>query len=343
MSESRIFAVCDLEVDYAYNFMEYLNRKRTLPFEIQAFTSAEILCRFAKARPVEILLISDKAMTPQIEELNIRKIIILSEGVHRPELDQYPSIYKYQASDQVVREVMDCYSAEQITEKQTVSKRKKTKVYGIYSPVGRTRKTSFAITLGQILAKEEAVLYLNLENYAGFEQILGESFERTIGDLIYYIRQENTNPVCKLGGMVRTIQNLDFVPPAISPADIQNTSSEEWVRLISEIRLNSRYEVLILDLGDSVADIFSVLKECDRIYMPVRQDFLSEAKVRQFEDLLKFWDSDDLQSRLVKLTLPYHQVRESGRGYFEGLIWSELGDYVRKLLRNEKEIVCNET
>ena len=35
----NIFAVCDLEVDYALNFMDYMNRKKNIPFEIQAFTS----------------------------------------------------------------------------------------------------------------------------------------------------------------------------------------------------------------------------------------------------------------------------------------------------------------
>ena len=41
----HIFAVCDVEVDYAYNFMEYLNRKKSLPFEVQAFTGPEVLVR----------------------------------------------------------------------------------------------------------------------------------------------------------------------------------------------------------------------------------------------------------------------------------------------------------
>ena len=44
----HIFAVCDMEEAYAYNFMEYLNHKKSIPFEIQAFTSAEHLLNFAR-------------------------------------------------------------------------------------------------------------------------------------------------------------------------------------------------------------------------------------------------------------------------------------------------------
>ena len=62
MSERNIFAVCDLDVDYAYHFMEYLSKKKNIPFEIQAFTSVESLVAYVKKNPVELLLISSEAM-----------------------------------------------------------------------------------------------------------------------------------------------------------------------------------------------------------------------------------------------------------------------------------------
>ena len=94
----NIFAVCDLEVDYALNFMDYMNRKKNIPFEIQAFTSVENLIAYGKQTHIELLLISGRAMCREVRDLDIGKIIILSEGVHPPELDQYPSVYKYQSS-----------------------------------------------------------------------------------------------------------------------------------------------------------------------------------------------------------------------------------------------------
>ena len=110
--KKNIFAVCDLEVDYALNFMDYLNHKKNIPFEIQAFTNVESLIAYGKMNHIELLLISQKAMCRQVQELEIGKIVILSEGVHPPDLDRYPSVYKYQASSDVVREVMACYGAE---------------------------------------------------------------------------------------------------------------------------------------------------------------------------------------------------------------------------------------
>ena len=64
--KKNIFAVCDLEVDYAFNFMDYLNQKKNLPFEIQAFTTAESLLAYGKENHIELLLISDKAMRKEL-------------------------------------------------------------------------------------------------------------------------------------------------------------------------------------------------------------------------------------------------------------------------------------
>lgn len=335
--KKNIFAVCDLEVEYAYNFMEYLNQRRNLPFEVQAFTSAEILCEYARNQPIEILLISDKAMCEEVRHLQVGKLLILTEGVHNPELDQYPTIYKYQSSDQVVREVMNCYGAQQsLAEYVPISKRN-TRIIGIYSPVGRTQKTSFALTLGQILAREQAVLYLNLESYSGFEQLLGETYERNLSDLLYYVRQENANIIHRLGGMVQSLQNLDYVPPALSPMDIQATEASQWINLFREIMGNSTYEVLILDLGDGVSDLYQILDICHRIYMPVRSDAVSVAKLTQFENLLRIWDCQSILDKIQRIKLPYHSTSRSGKGYIEDLVWSELGDYVRQLLRKEPQ------
>ena len=170
--KKNIFAVCDLEVEYAFNFMDYLNQKRNLPFEIQVFTTAESLVAYGKENHIELLLISDKAMRKEVRDLGIGKIIILSEGVHPPELDQYSSVYKYQSSSDVIREVMACYGEEKsLNPVDFPAMKKNMDIIGVFSPLGRCLKTSFALALGQILAKERAVLYLNLEEYSGFEEL----------------------------------------------------------------------------------------------------------------------------------------------------------------------------
>ena len=333
--KKNIFAVCDLEVEYAFNFMDYLNQKRNLPFEIQVFTTAESLVAYGKENHIELLLISDKAMRKEIREIGIGKIIILSEGVHPPELDQYSSVYKYQSSSDVIREVMACYGEEKsLNPVDFPAMKKNMDIIGVFSPLGRCLKTSFALALGQILAKERAVLYLNMESYSGFERLLECSYDRGMSDILYYARQENQGIIYKLGGMVQSMQNLDYLPPAASPMDIQTAKYEEWKWLFQEIEKNSSYEVLILDLGDGVADLYQILDFCNEIYVPIRNDVISAAKMEQFENLLRRWDCQSVLDKMRKIHVPFHTANRTGKAYFEELVWSELGDYVRQILRD---------
>ena len=336
--KKNIFAVCDLEVDYALNFMDYLNQKKNIPFEIQAFTTVESLIAYGKRTHIELLLISGKAMCRQIREMDIGKIVILSEGVHPPELDQYPSVYKYQSSSEVIREVMACYGAEKAVEPVPFPVLKKTtEIYGVYSPIGRCLKTSFALTLGQVLAREKAVLYLNLEEYSGFDELMGKSFAHNLSDLLYYVRQDNQNLIHRMNGMVETVNNLDYIPPVQTPGDIRGTCWRDWERLIQEIAAHSSYEVLILDMGSGIDDTFQMLDMCTRIYMPVLTDVVSVSKLAQFENLIRIWDFSQILAKTVRVRPPFHMGNGPAENYVEGLLWSELGDYVREVLRKDGE------
>ena len=256
MSERNIFAVCDLDVDYAYHFMEYLSKKKNIPFEVRVFTSAAGFREYVKEHPVELLLISEKAMNSEIREAKIGQILILSDGVVSKGYEEYPSIYKYQSSNQVIREALEHYGEGVGTTAQTLKlEKKKMEVIGVYSPVGRTMKTTFALTLGQILAKKRACLYLNLEACSGFEYLLERSFDQTLGDLLYYQRLGSEQLITKMGSIVQSVNNLDYLPPVLSMEDIQSTTAQEWISLLQQIIDYSNYDVVILDLSDSVSFI----------------------------------------------------------------------------------------
>lgn len=333
-----IFAVCDLEPAYAYNFMEFMNGKKNTPFEVQAFTNTRILEKFCKDTHVEVLLISNKAMNDLVKEMNIGKIFILSEGDILPELAQYPTVYKYQSSDNIIAEVMSYYAqaAVQPEAAMRMNRSKRIDIIGVYSPINRSLKTSFAITLGQILAKDKNSLYINLEEYSGLATLLGMDFTSNLSDLMYFIRQKTSNIIVKMNGMLQNIENLDFIPPVSTPKDLRSVTFEEWNWLLDEIISRTLYEVIIIDFGDSVDEVLRLMDRCRRIYMPIREDVISQAKIEQFDNMLVFGKMDSLASKIKKLKLPYHNSFGAKEVYIEQLIWGELGDYVRKLIYEER-------
>ena len=335
--KKQIFAVCDLEAEYACNFMDYLNQKKNIPFEIQAFTSVESLVAYVKKNPVELLLISSEAMCREVGELDIGKIVILTEGSKPKELEKYTGVYKYQASSDVVREVMACYGAEKaILPAQLPVLKKTTEILGVYSPLGGCLQTCFALTLAQILGREKSVLYLNLEEYAGFEELMQKKFLHTLSDLLYFVRQEQAGITVKMNSMIQSMGSVDFIPPVQSPEDIRGTRWQDWERLLQEIILHSSYEAVVLDVGDGIEEVFQILDLCTKVYMPVRDDRISKCKLEQFEKLLRLRDYSQLLAGIETVVLPILSQNTDNSFWIEELVWSELGDFVRELLEKEK-------
>ena len=333
--KKSIFAVCDLEASYACGLMDYLNEKKTTPFEVQAFTNVESLQNFARENEIEILLISTRAMCNEIRELPVSRTIILSEGENLQDLEEYPFVYKYQSSDQILSEVMEYYVADHPQVHTLASGAHQTKISGIYSPVGRTRKTTFALALGEILAETKQVLYLNFEEYSGFEELFDMQYRTDITDLIYFARQKEGGLIYKLNSVIQTFHELQYIPPGVSPADIRDVTGNEWIDFLHEIMTFCEYDVIILDLGEQVDELFQILRQCDRIYTPVQEDIISRAKLSQYEKLLHMLDMDDILEKTKKIRPPSQLLQKENGSLTQQLAWGEMGDYVRRLLWEE--------
>ena len=176
----HILAVYDVDPVYAARFAEVVNQKEKIPFEVVAFSSIERLRAFAAEHPVKLLLLGEHVPAEEKESIRVEKVILLSDNGGKPVSPSVPCVYKYQSSDAIVRDVMTWYG-ESPGELPEVSGRGLAKVLGVYSPVGRCLKTSFALTMGKLLAQEERVLYLNLEEFSGLSVLMKEEYKSDSG------------------------------------------------------------------------------------------------------------------------------------------------------------------
>lgn len=337
--KKNVIAVCDTDAEYACNLAEYLNKKKKLPFQAEAFTDVKKLCKYAGESPPEILLISESDVDSHVENLNNENMILLSKEREK-EGEDHKCVYKYQSADSIINEVMEYYTKMPSAAVLTMPVRKMA-VIGVYSPVGRCGKTSFALTAGQILAENKSVLYVNMEEYSGFEQIFGEEYERDLSDLLYAIRCKNINPLWNMESMTAHAGKLEYLPPAASAEDIRDVQFGEWMQLFQMIRSKGKYDVLILDIGSSVDNLFGILDFCSRVYMPVLEDWISKCKMEQFWDLMNRWRGED-EHKIREVRLPGVFPDTAKENFPEALLWSKWGVQVRKVLeaderREEKE------
>lgn len=325
--KKNTIAVCDSEAGYAGTLAEYLNNRKKLPFRAEAFTDPEKFCQYAGKNHPEFLLIAEENLSSQVQALQIPHMIVLSSDRELEHTGQ-KYIYKYQSAESLIREVM-AYCQESVFTAASYGYEKKIQLIGIYSPLGRCGKTLFSLTAGQIWGESRNVLYLNMEDYSGWQIFSEGDNSQNLSNLFYSLRQGRAVP--PLTDLVRSWGNLDYIPAVSSFEDLRNISCREWAALFSHLEKESSYHLLMLDIGNGVDQLFSILDLCTQIYMPVLDDWISRQKIEQFKKLA-FSLSDTLESKIQELHLPFAPCAEIGQDFPKNLLWGKWGTDIRKIL-----------
>ena len=330
---NHVLAVCDSEVEYAYQLVDYLSNKKGFPFQIQLFTSEKTLCEYAKDHPVSVALIAEKDYLEKIENNFIDQIFLLKEDKGLETVFGLKSFDKYQSVEQLIKELLD-WIAREGTLGRTNVEGKDLKLIGVYSPVGKCLKTSFSIVLGQILSKKHKVLYLNMESYSGLGKLLQKEFSTDMSELIYYLQNSKEKFIYRMGSITTRTGELDILPPFDSFLDFISVSKEEWITLFQEIERGSDYEYLILDLSDAVQGLFDILRLCDVVYTLGREDGFAMAKISQYEEVLKKCNYEDIWKKTKYYTVP--EIKNLPSGLLQ-LTYTELAEFVRERIEEDLE------
>lgn len=324
--------IADPEALYARAFMEYVNLKKSHLFRVRMCTEEKQLEKIFSEEEIEILLISAEWYQSCRDLLRNECVIVLSEGSIPAELRIYPAVYKYQSVENILREIMYYYSEQENEAGYFTGIHKDNRVIGVYSPIGGIGKTTFALALGQVLAENQNVLYLNLEECSGFKEFLGGS-HWNLSDLIYFLRQNKTPFLYRLNSMVQKLDRMDYIPPCEFYTDFRQITVEEWQQLLHLIRTQSSYDFIILDIGNILGNETDLLRQCDGIYVPVRQDIISQSKISQWMSGIRILGNMDVLEKIQKLELPASDVAYGSREDFSMLPQQKLGSFVRDLLR----------
>ena len=280
---NKNLVICDPERDYAVRIATFLSEKREYRFRVRICSSYEQILEM-KEEKVDLYLVDENLYKGQ-EEPDKGRLILLSNETKAVD-HAIRRVNKYQSISQLYMEILDALSKE--TEEDYSPRRKgEKKIIGIYSPVKRTGQTGFALKKGKELSKKSNVLYINMEAYAGDGSGYFKEEEQNMSVLLYYAKQKEEFPIALLASLVKKVDALDYIPPAYYPEDIKAVSFEEWRWLFNRILNYSVYDVLILDIGDCVQNMFELFRICDTLYLPIVEDKIGKSKIRQLEDVMK--------------------------------------------------------
>lgn len=318
-SGSGHFVICDLQEEYTENLLKALREKFPGDCQFYLFRNIERLKAFAMENPVGILLIGEEYPAGQREEIPAAEKFLLT-GERLPDkaaatgscslpgenVTEQP-VFRYQPADQIVKIILGyqtCVPAEQAGKKKGGVRIRDAPDFmgliGVYSPVHRAGKTKFAIRLGKQLALKRSVLYLNMEGYSGGRFYFPDGPEYDLGDLIYYVRQEITDPGIRISAMTGQAGGMDYIMPMKNECDLRGVTKEEWMLLFDTIQEKCIYDVVILDLGDCISGLYDILRRCGRVYTHYLEEGAARAKISQYEENLRTAGYGDILSKTVK-------------------------------------------
>ena len=291
--KDRNVVICDVEIRYAKSLSENIRKKTEFAVKVYVCSSLEHVLQLMKNQPIHIFIVGETHGYEERRKVWAEQTFVLSSGEVKDLGQDECVIGKYQCADEIIRKIFEWYMEH--TQKSLVrsSQKGETKLIAVYSPIHRVGKTTFAMALGRECAKQQKTLYLNMEEYAGFAGSMDTG--TNLGDLLYYLKQGEGAFGIRLQAAVRKEDELDYVLPIPVNLDFKEITSNEWQLLLEHIIKDSTYECVILDIGESMQGIFSILEKCNRVYMPILKDAISQVKVRRYEQML-----DRLQMEKIK-------------------------------------------
>lgn len=324
---SHVLVIYDKDSFYAVKLQDFLCKHKSNPFEVSVFTNKEDLqsvYRDSKDAGPEILLVAESCFDEELSKINPKYIFILNEtGLNKH--SQYANFNKYQLAEDLFKKLLLEYTNRQ---KEVIPRfygDKRAKLIGVYTPVRRCMQTSFAIALSQVLGKKGRTLYINFEQFSGFSKLFQKRYLKDLSDLVYFYLYSKDKFLYWLEGVVERFKDMDYIPPVLTAVSLVSVNTDTWVNMIEDICTGAGYEYVVLDLSDSIQGIFSILGLCYKVYTIQREDTISVAKLRQYEQILEEKQYASIKDRVRNIKLPTFTIKEE---LWEDVIYGELYQFV---------------
>ncbi len=315
---------------YGSRLMTAMTKRAAMRFKVQMFTDREQFEGYIRNNKPDVLLTGEESYYDDIRKLYAGRIIVLvdeyadNNSIEESYGQNVVGVYRYQSSDMLYKEV--------IKEGQLVRKKESSQINTIvvYSPVYAEPKVAFVLNLAKVFGERYKVLYLNLEEFSGLDEILADMGKGTLSDALYYYRQGKGAAVDKIKETINTVAGFDYIAPMKCADDVSSIEPEEILDFIDCIGKASAYDIIILDISEAVRDKWKILESVSCSYMPVRDDYISARKIAQFETYYGGTGKEGILDNTIKIRLP------EGEGSVNADFWDKLQTggmyrYVKKL------------
>lgn len=294
----KIVGILDREVGYTRRLTEVFNSRNRMGFHAEAFTGVEAFMEYSRKNTVEILLIGESLIDNTLKN-TAKMILIISEGGKIAEQEEYQIVYKYQSSELVIKKVIEYYAREGKHAETYV--RSKAKIYGVYAPQERRRKSAFAWNLAKWLGKEQSVLYIGLNVFGEIKELYNS--DKDLADIMYYVGHGFDNLIYLVGSSVTVVEEIDCLPAMKSVDDLIHVPAGDWLKLLQVIGNQGNYGAVVVDMEECVQQFYKIMEYCYEVYLPYYQQGRNSMKWELCQDYFKRVGAEEIWKKAKHLKM----------------------------------------
>lgn len=342
----RKVAVCDTEDSYRVRFVTYLIQRKPGEFAIHGFSDPKLFLEALEQSKIDLAVIG-RGFEGVMEILCERQIPVL---LLQDTLQQYPedsavslgeqperisAVYRYQPIEVILHEMqvlLGAGSSKMGKENVFLSG---LEVIGVCSPIRHEMQIPFSYTYAALLSEKKKILYVNYMEYSGFPEAFGLSSGHDMGDIVLRLRNHRLQPEMFLRSVYEE-ERIFYIPPFHNPESLHELNPDDISAFLEFLRDKTDFETVLIDFGNGLTGLGSMLEYCTGIYCLVKSGFYFESQTHQFLEYLQKSAAEEVTERIQLLNVPF-----SAKGIHGGddikrqLLWSEFGDYVRGYLTGE--------
>lgn len=333
-----LIVLLDTDTAYSSCLCEYIDSHTSLDYETMTFTKIDVFLDFSLNKQIDILLVNeDLFCSLPLYKISFLNLFILSETKSDSTIEKdsytFSIFFKYQSMQSLLHKIMSNFSLDRHNY-TAFAMNNSSSLIGVYSPIKRCGKTSFAIALATAFSSKAPTLFITFDEYACDYLSISKN-AKGLSELMFYQLDSDSLVVSHLDSVVCTINGLDIIPPAIYPDDLRHIDSDTLIGFFTQIK-NTKYSYIVVDFANTLLDIVPLLNLCDKVYMPVVDDDISRDKLSSFLSVAKNVCADFKEEIFTLVTPPVFSYTSGNTSIYNQLMLSPLPAYITSNIIGDK-------
>ena len=325
----KIMAVVTAEPIFSQRFSDYVNGSGASALRARAFPHVEdfLRCRKENGPGSVPVLLCDEELFAESRGFDFSgtEVFLLSET------GKDGTLSKYQSGPALLSAVLTGCADRRIPA-QAPEMRKDLEIHAVWGPGNGLSRIWFSLALTRMLSRRKKAVYMDFHEFSGLRSVTGKTCERGLSTAFYYLKQ-GTLDGQRLMGLLEDHEGISYLPPFSSSEDAGVMGMAERNELFRMLAEGSPVEAVVADLSDPMAASADLLEICEKVYLIGSSDPAEREAAAAFTEMVKAEGREDLLERIVKVE-PEGMPDAISRSGIDGVIYSETGDHIRRMLES---------